>query len=166
MSINYTEKGLGQHQAVADAGHTLWNEDGIWYSSNDAVVQPLLDAYGLPQVVAEIQNQIAAFANTLFIQAAQDYTAQEMATWGVCYMEAQQYIANPSASVPNLTLEATTSGQTVSALAEIFVAKGNAYLQAKAQIAGTRTLHYNNVAVLTDISSALAYNFTTGWPKV
>lgn len=45
MSITYTEKGAGLHAAVAAAGHTLWQLDGEWLSSDDAAVQAIIDAY-------------------------------------------------------------------------------------------------------------------------
>lgn len=43
--INYTEKGYGLHQAIADAGYTLRRIDGVWESSDDVAVQAIIDAY-------------------------------------------------------------------------------------------------------------------------
>ncbi len=45
MPINYVEKGYRLHAAVRAAGHSLWEENGVWKSSNDAVVQAIIDNY-------------------------------------------------------------------------------------------------------------------------
>jgi len=43
--INYIEKGMGLHAAIAAAGHSLVQRDGVWLSSNDLAVQNIIDAY-------------------------------------------------------------------------------------------------------------------------
>lgn len=43
--INYTEKGIGLHEAIRKAGHWLRDENGMWVSDNDAAVQALIDSY-------------------------------------------------------------------------------------------------------------------------
>lgn len=45
MPISYIEKGYRLHAAVRAAGHSLWEENGVWKSSNDAVVQAIIDNY-------------------------------------------------------------------------------------------------------------------------
>lgn len=45
MPINYVEKGYRLHAAVRAAGHSLWEENGVWKSSNDVVVQTIVDNY-------------------------------------------------------------------------------------------------------------------------
>lgn len=45
MAINYIEKGFGLHEAIAEAGHTLVQRDGVWVSSNDQAVQAIIDAF-------------------------------------------------------------------------------------------------------------------------
>lgn len=45
MPINYVEKGYRLHAAVRAAGHSLWEENGVWKSSNDVVVQTIIDNY-------------------------------------------------------------------------------------------------------------------------
>jgi hypothetical protein len=53
MTINYIEKGVGLHAAVRAAGHWLRDENGVWTSSDDAVVQAIIDAYDpLPEAQA------------------------------------------------------------------------------------------------------------------
>lgn len=63
--IAYIEKGGGLHAAVEAAGERLWQEHGGWYSSNDTVVQAIIDAYtpadqkawALAQVVPAIKAE-------------------------------------------------------------------------------------------------------------
>ncbi|RLD02261.1 MAG: hypothetical protein DRI65_15045 [Chloroflexota bacterium] len=43
--INYIEKGYRQHGHIESQGHWLVQQDGVWTSDDDAVVQPLMDAY-------------------------------------------------------------------------------------------------------------------------
>ena len=51
MGINYIEKGLGLHAAIAAAGYNLQQINGVWVSTNDAAVQVIIDSYDvLPDV--------------------------------------------------------------------------------------------------------------------
>lgn len=50
MTIVYKEKGIGLHEAVAEAGHRLEQVDGKWVADDDKAVQAIIDAYDpLPQ---------------------------------------------------------------------------------------------------------------------
>lgn len=42
---NYIEKGSGLHNAVRDAGHWLWAEGDLWFASNAAVVQAIINSF-------------------------------------------------------------------------------------------------------------------------
>jgi hypothetical protein len=56
MSINYTEKGVGLHEAVSAAGHTLWCLDGVWRADDEAAVQKIIDGFN-PYSVSELERQ-------------------------------------------------------------------------------------------------------------
>ena len=43
--INYTEKGIGLHKAIQEAGHSLSQVDGEWVSSDDDAVQAIIDSF-------------------------------------------------------------------------------------------------------------------------
>jgi hypothetical protein len=62
MSILYTEKGRWLHEAIADAGLTLWRENGVWMTdSNEAAVQAFIDAFDpLPYVKDEKKTELKA----------------------------------------------------------------------------------------------------------
>lgn len=48
MTIRYIEKGIGLHDAIADAGHSLVQVDGEWIASDEDAVQAIIDAYEPP----------------------------------------------------------------------------------------------------------------------
>lgn len=54
MAINYIEKGSALHAAIGAAGHRLWQENGVWKSTNDTAVQAIIDAFDpLPNYKAD-----------------------------------------------------------------------------------------------------------------
>lgn len=59
MSITYVEKGRGLHEAISKAGHWLREVDGVWESSNDVLVQSIIDSYEpLPEIQASMWAKI------------------------------------------------------------------------------------------------------------
>lgn len=45
MTINYIEKGYGLHELILASGHWLAQRDGVWISSDDSIVQQIIDNY-------------------------------------------------------------------------------------------------------------------------
>jgi len=43
--ISFTDKGLGLFRYIQSKGHRLYNVNGEWKSSNDEIVQQLIDEY-------------------------------------------------------------------------------------------------------------------------
>ncbi len=71
MAINYTEKGAGLHEYIEEQGEGLWQVDGVWYSTNDAVVQVLIDnfdalAYAQAKKIDAIKAEGANRAASIF----------------------------------------------------------------------------------------------------
>ncbi len=62
--IVYTEKGFGLHEAITAAGHYLQQTDDGWISSDDVVVQAIIDAYDPlePNEAAKLAARAAASA--------------------------------------------------------------------------------------------------------
>lgn len=48
MAISYVEKGIGLHDAIEAAGHSLVQVDGEWIASDEAAVQAIIDTYEPP----------------------------------------------------------------------------------------------------------------------
>lgn len=90
MAINYVEKGFGLHEAVAAAGHALWQSDGVWLSSNDQAVQALIDAYD-PLPVAQAARIATINAECRARLTARFGDALEQGTrWAGGYGEAER----------------------------------------------------------------------------
>ena len=45
MIESYIEKGIYLHNAIEAAGHSLTEVDGIWFSSDDVIVQDIIDTF-------------------------------------------------------------------------------------------------------------------------
>lgn len=61
MAINYTERGYDLHLAVAAAGKSLMEIDGVWVASDDVKVQAIIDAFDpIPTAQAAKWEQIKA----------------------------------------------------------------------------------------------------------
>lgn len=61
--IRYIEKGEGLHEAIAAAGHALYQRDGEWIADDEAAVQSIIDAYvevlPVPAAVTARQARLA-----------------------------------------------------------------------------------------------------------
>lgn len=165
MSIQYTERGPGLHTAIAAAGHSLRQVDGVWVSSDDAAVQAIIDAYPLGACQAEIVAAIDAHAAALRDQVVAGISPAEMASWGIKRAEAQAYHAsgNPD-DAPMLGIEAAARGVTLQAVVDRVLAKATALSQLEAAIAGTAGRHADAVRACETFEATLAYDWTTGWP--
>lgn len=60
--IRYIEKGEGLHQALAEAGHFLYQRDGEWIASDEKEVQRIIDEYVAPEPVQEVSRRDALIA--------------------------------------------------------------------------------------------------------
>ncbi|MGZ8888048.1 MAG: DUF4376 domain-containing protein [Halobacteriota archaeon] len=59
--IEYKEKGVSLHNAIEAAGHWLVQRDNVWESSDDVIVQSIIDAYDpLPERQASKWEDIKA----------------------------------------------------------------------------------------------------------
>jgi hypothetical protein len=165
--ITYTEKGFGLHQAIAAAGHTLYQDATGWVSSDDSEVQVIIDSYTLAQTQAAIKSQIDAYAATLRDRATAGISAGEMASWTIKRNEATAYTASSNAAdAPMLNVEATARGIALSTVVSKVQANANGYSQLEAIICGISGKHKDAIGATLDFASALAYDWSGGWPVV
>jgi len=65
--ISYIEKGIGLHEAIAEAGYSLCELNGVWVSDNPVEVQKIIDAYDpRPDFIAKIKQCAADAINTAY----------------------------------------------------------------------------------------------------
>jgi hypothetical protein len=55
--IRYIEKGTGLHEAIAAAGHSLSQVDGVWIASDPEAVQRIIDEYVEVAPVPEVSRR-------------------------------------------------------------------------------------------------------------
>lgn len=162
MSINYTEKGIGLHDAIKAAGHFLRQENGAWLSSNDTAVQAIMDAYLLADVQADIGAQIDAAAKLIRERFLRAVSPMEMSAWATKYQEAVKFQASGlPADAPNLQAEATFRSVTLTNLANKVVNNFNAIANREAKISGIAGKHKDAVKALATFAAVLAYDWQT-----
>lgn len=167
MAIKYTEKGIGLHNAVAAAGHALWQEGGEWISSDDAAVQAIIDGYTLTQAIATRQAECLSIAKGLRDKAISGISAGEMAGWPIKLAEARAFVADPAgAQTPMLAAEASARGVTVAELVGKVGGNSTRFAALEAAIGGADGRHRDALAKLTTFEAVAAYDLTAGWPKV
>jgi hypothetical protein len=166
MTIIYTEKGIGLHQAIEAAGYSLWQHDGVWMSTNDTAVQAIIDGYTLAQAIAERQGSVVSHAKSLRDAVVSAYSYGETSSWPLKLAEAQAYTANSAASTPLLSAESTARGITVAALAAKVLNNSNTFAALEAQISGNCGKHTDAIAACTTFAQVQAYDFSAGWPAI
>jgi len=163
MMINYVEKGIGLHKAVAAAGYLLEERDGVWVSNDDAAVQAIIDAYTLDQAKAEKRKDISALARVKYDMVTAGISAAEMAGWPILLSEALSYRASGTVGMA-IQAEATIRSISVVALVEKIEANALAFQTARAAIAGTDGRKRDEVDALTSFEAVAAYDVAGGWP--
>jgi hypothetical protein len=167
MTINYIEKGIGLHQAIAAAGHAFAQIDGVWTSSDDAAVQAIIDAYTLEQAKSEKCAHVSAHAKALRDKVVFMISTGEMASWPIKASEAAKFgVSGDASQCPMLSGEAASRGVTVAVL--VAKVNGNAarFEAAESAIGGTDGRHRDAIAQLATFEAVAAYDFSTGWPVV
>ncbi|MES2048873.1 MAG: hypothetical protein V4447_10760 [Pseudomonadota bacterium] len=163
--INYTEKGSGLHSAIIAAGHVLRQENGIWVSTDDEVVQAIIDAYDpLAGAVTNKKAEIDAKAKWLRDKAVAGYSKGEIGKWEAKYRQAQAFDTskNPD-DAPDLVAEAGAAMSDVQTIASRVIAKGDMFSALEAKIAGTATRHKNIISAMTDFNEVINYDFSAWW---
>lgn len=161
--INYTEKGIGLHDRIAKAGHSLERVNNEWVASDDAAVQAIIDGYSLVDLKAELLTNIDELAKAKRDAVVANISPAEMASWSIKRAEASAYNGQDS-SVPFLAAEAAARGVPASALVDKVLAKGAALSGLEAVISGVSGKHCDAIKSAASFSEALSYDYSTGWP--
>jgi hypothetical protein len=164
--IVYTEKGVGLHKAIALAGETLVQVDGVWQASDTAAVQAIIDSYTLGQAKAEKMSSVLAHSKELRDKVVASISAGEMASWPIKRSEAEAFSADQTAPCPMLTAEAQARGIPLADLVAKVHANSARFSAAEAAIGGTDGKHRDAIAALTTFEEVAAYDFSTGWPEI
>lgn len=135
--ITYTEKGYGLHQAIAAAGHSLSQVDGVWIASDEAAVQAIIDAFDpLPPARDEARiaiDEAAERARLRYITPG----AGQAATYQIKEAQARQYLADGTVGIL-LRLEAQATGASVAEVSALIVATAEQWIGLAALIEARR----------------------------
>lgn len=165
--ITYTEKGLGMHAAVAQAGHWIKQVNGQWMADDAAAVQAIIDGYSLAQAIGHRQAECLAIAKSLRDKAVSGISAGEMAGWPIKLAEARAFMADPAnAQTPMLSAEASARGVTVADLVAKVGGNSARFASLEAAIGGTDGRHRDALSKLTTFEAVASYDVTAGWPVV
>ncbi len=167
--INYTEKGNGLNEAIARAGYSLKQLNGVYVTSEtpgdtskDAAVQAIIDGYTLADAKAAVGDCIDAEAKRIRAKFLKAVDPSEMAAWATKYAEAKALLAGgPAIDAVNLQAEADFRGITLNQLATKVVQKFNQTANREAKIAGLAGKHKDAVTALGSFAAVNSYDWQT-----
>jgi hypothetical protein len=165
MAIAYTEKGAGMHAAISAAGHWLEQRDGVWISSNDAIVQAIIDAYTLDAAKTELSKSVLAHAKLLRDRVVANISMGELASWPVKLSEAAKFAQTGAAGdCPMLSGEAAARGITLAALVAKVGGNATGFSAIEGAIGGADGKHRDAIKALSTFQEVATYNIHSGWP--
>jgi len=123
--IVYSEKGYQLHNYISNQGHQLWNEDGVWKSSDDAAVQILIDNFdALTEAKSNAYLLIDKASGEARLRYAPDLLLAE--EYRIVKEQALLFIADASIIGQALQSAADYDNLTVTQAANLVIAKSNA----------------------------------------
>lgn len=163
--IIYTEKGIGLHEVIGSAGHTLTCINGTWVSDDDASVQAIIDTYTLADAQSIIRAKISSHARHLRDTAVAEVSPAEIASWAIKRAEAAAYVTsgNPADALM-LAVEAGARGITLDAIVARVQGNAAGLATLEAMIGGAEGRHRDAVSELKTFDAVLSYDYSTGWP--
>lgn len=167
--INWHTKNCDALSArIAAAGHWTACENDEHISSDDTVVQAIIDAWTLTDAITAKKREIADRARVLqdaFVERL-GYSAGERDTWAIKRSEAEAVQAGGGPEVaPTLILE-TSPTRTLQNVAARVLTNSVDYGAFAGAVARNRGVHQDAVAALTDYVQIRDYDYTTGWPAL
>lgn len=166
MAINYTEKGIGLHDAIAAAGQWLHFDSARgWVASDEAAVQAIIDGYDpLPLALA---------AKWLEIQAERErrknagYSAGGYRFHSDPDSRIQQLgLVMMGASLPAGIQWKTLGGGFVTMTPQLAGAIFQATAAGDTAIFAAAEAHRAAINAMTDWQAIADYDFSGGWPAV
>lgn len=167
MTITYTEKGVGLHDAISAAGLRLEQIDNVWVASDEAAVQAVIDAYTLDEAKVLRKADVSVKAKELRDAVVASFSAGELASWSIKRAEMVAYgVSGDPADAPILSAEAAARGATLDSLVARVAGNSTGFGALEAAIAGAEGKHRDAIEACADFAALLAYDIETGWPAV
>ena len=149
--INFIEKGAGLFLAVKEAGHRLWHENRIAYSTNDEAVQIIIDNYDpLPLAKIDAKKRLVDQFNVLMEGLEAEYPEVEKRTFTKQETEARAYIIDANALTPTLSPIASARGISLIDLVTKTLVKADLYTAQVGALIGQRQAKEDLIDAETD----------------
>ena len=149
--IIFIEKGAGLSVAVKEAGHRLWHENRVAYSTNDEAVQVIIDNYDpLPLAKSDAKKRLVEQFNELMKGLESEYPEVEKRTFTKQETEARLYEADSSALTPTLSPIAAARGVSLAELANRTIVKADEYTAQVGALIGRRQAKEDLIDISTD----------------
>ena len=154
--INYIEKGHGLHEAIGDAGHKLWHEDRVWRSTNDAVVQSIIDNYDyVPYEREKALERVSEQFEKAALAVDGMYPMTEQRSFYKQEREAKAFTRDNASPTPLLSRMAAKRGRTVANLAAKVLLNSSNSENAIGDLIGTRHKREAAIGAATDLQALL-----------
>lgn len=156
---------LALQDKIKDAGLWLAEVDGVWESSDDVVVQQIIDGFTLETLKQSVTLNIESLATVKRNKIISPYSPGEMASWAIKREEALKFQQTGlSQDAPNLSNEASYRGIPLQDLVVKVLNDAARFSAIEAAIAGTSGRHRDSVKSLQSIEDVMNYDYSTGWP--
>lgn len=163
--INWIEKGHGLVEKIEAAGVSIWHDDGIPKTSNDALAQLIIDEYSIAECAAYRCQQVDARAKIYRDLITSKFSPGEMASWSIKAAEAAKYASTGNASdAPILAAEAAAREVSLASIVDRVQSNSAALVASEAAIAGAAGKHKDAIRALNTFAEILNYNINVNWP--
>lgn len=150
---------------ILAAGHYVEEIDGVLVTSNDVIVQSIIDGFTLTDLINVRCSYVDKLATNKRNKVIATYSPGEMAAWPIKRSEAILYKQTSTPTdAPYLANEAAIRGITLVSLVDKVIADATTFSNIEAAIAGTSGKHRDAIKSLTTFEQVMNYNYTTGWP--
>jgi hypothetical protein len=171
MSARYQRLPQGvfdfQTRTVILFGNPGWQEYQDWLTAGGVLLPA--DPAGQMDLTAAVtakNAEINSYAASLRNKVIAGRSSGELASWAIKIGEARAFATGGDAAAPTLAATAAIRGITTAALVAKVIAQATPFLQAEAAIDGVRGKHCDAIALLTDVQSVVAYDWSVGWPAI
>lgn len=158
--INYIEKGHGLHEAIRNAGYSLYQVDGVWVSNNDTEVQAIINDYN-PVIDAknEAKKRIREQSEAIAESIKGNYPDFEMQIWPYQRLEVEAWDLDKDAPTPTCDAVALARGLDRVEQLERTLAKTTAFKNFVNLLVGKKQYYEDLIESLNDVAEINAINF-------
>jgi hypothetical protein len=158
--ITYNSKRTHVIDEITRQGHSLISINGEWVSSNDVVVQAIIDSFDeLVPAKVEAKARIVEQSQAYMQQVESEYPSFERATWSTQKAEIEAWAIDNNSPTPFLDVIAIARGMDRVTLLNRTLVKVTVYNEQAAFLAGKRQKLEDEIDNSTDLDFISSINF-------